>query len=147
MCIPAAVDVALVGARQSADLWTVGSADIASNLVHGGPVTFGCRRKSRLDHIDFEARELVRDSEFLLEHHRAPGRLLAVAERGVEDLHTTVVRTKLASRFPLPASRPPASRPRLPVSRRHALAAPGTISLAFTNVIIRRSDRPTSSMR
>ena len=136
-CSPAPFNVSPVSARQPTDDGTVDSANLTRNLVHGGPVAFRSSRKSRLDHIDPEPRELVRDGELLLERHRAPGCLLAVAERGVEDVHATIVGREGA---PLPASRRPASLS-------HALAAPGRISLALTKVIIRRSDRPTSSMR
>ena len=38
-----------------------------------------------LDHVDAELAERARDLELLLEVHRRAGRLLAVAQRGVED--------------------------------------------------------------
>ena len=43
-------------------------------------------REARLDHVDAEARQLLGDLELLADVERDPGRLLAVAQGGVEDL-------------------------------------------------------------
>ena len=44
-------------------------------------------REPGLDHVDAEARELIGDLELLPHVERDPGRLLAVSQGGVEDLH------------------------------------------------------------
>ena len=41
--------------------------------------------EARLDHVDAEVAQRPRDLELLPEVHRRAGRLLAVAQRGVED--------------------------------------------------------------
>ena len=43
-------------------------------------------REPRLDHVDAKARELLGDLDLLVDVERDPGRLLAVAQRGVEDV-------------------------------------------------------------
>src|SRR5262249_13541580 len=48
-------------------------------------VTSGGRREARLDDVDAEMLELACDRELLLDVHGGARRLLAVAERGVED--------------------------------------------------------------
>src|SRR5262249_2662675 len=48
-------------------------------------VAFGGRREARLDDVDAEMLELACDRELLLDVHGGARRLLAVAERGVED--------------------------------------------------------------
>ena len=121
-CAPAAVDVPLGGARQPADGRTIRAANLARDLMHGIPIAVRCRWVPSLDDIDAQPRQLLRDRELFARSHSAAGRLLAVAQRRIENHDTTVVEC-------------------------HALAAPGTTSFAFTNVIIRRSERPTSSMR
>ena len=78
-------DVVLGGAGEAADRRPVDAADLLGHGSHRLGVTGGGGGIARLDHVDPEARELVRHLELLGQRHRASGRLLAVAERGVED--------------------------------------------------------------
>src|SRR5438128_1751157 len=45
-------------------------------------------RETRFDDVDAERLELVRQPRLLVQIHRAPGRLLAIAQRRVEDFHS-----------------------------------------------------------
>ena len=49
-------------------------------------------REARLDHVDAQARELLRDLDLLLRVQRDAGRLLAVPQRRVEDVDPVLVR-------------------------------------------------------
>ena len=80
---PGGVDVRLVGARQPADHRAL---DVAGDLLDRLEVAGRGDREARLDHVDAEPCELLGDLDLLLRVERDPGRLLAVAQRGVEDL-------------------------------------------------------------
>ena len=80
---PRGVDVGLVGARETADRRAL---DVARDRLDGLEVAGRGDREARLDHVDAEARELLRDLDLLLGVQRDPGRLLPVAQRRVEDL-------------------------------------------------------------
>ena len=55
------------------------------DLAHGLEVALGGDRKARLADVDAQPAELVADVDFLLDVQRRAGRLLAVAQRRVED--------------------------------------------------------------
>src|SRR5262249_43898603 len=81
---------------------------LAGDRAHRLEVALARDREPRLDHVDAEALELARERELLGEVHAAPGRLLAVAQRGVEDpdrlgRHGVI----LARARPAPARGPP----------------------------------------
>ena len=76
------VDVFLAGARE-ADHGRPG--DGLGDSMHRLEIAGRRSREAGLDDIDAEALELARDRELLLDVHGAAGRLLAVAQRGVED--------------------------------------------------------------
>ena len=79
---PRAVDVFLVAARQAADRR---AADRAGDFADGFEVARRGDRKAGLDHVDAQVHERLRDLQLFFEVHAAAGRLLAVAERGVEN--------------------------------------------------------------
>ena len=80
-----AVDVLLAGARQPED-------DRLRHRVgdppHGLEVALRRGREAGLDDVDAELLELARDHQLLLDVHGRARRLLAVAQRGVEDLYS-----------------------------------------------------------
>src|SRR5262249_48116065 len=80
---PGGVDVRLVRAREPADRRPL---DVARDLLHGLEVTGRGDREAGLDHVDAEPRELLRNLDLLLRVERDPRRLLAVAQRRVEDV-------------------------------------------------------------
>ncbi len=86
--VPGSVDVGDVGARQAGD-------DRAfhrpGDLLHRLEVAGRGDREARLDHVHAQARELLRDLELLLRVERDPRRLLAVAQRRVEDQYSAWV--------------------------------------------------------
>ena len=61
------------------------AADLAGDLADGFRVTGGGDREAGLEDVDAEIGELVRHAELLVVVHGAAGRLLAIAERGVEE--------------------------------------------------------------
>ena len=85
---PGGVDVGLVGAGEAADHRAL---DLARDRLHGLEVAGRGDREPGLDHVDAEARELLGDLHLLLGVERDPRRLLAVAERGVEDVDAVCV--------------------------------------------------------
>ena len=104
--LPAAIDVARTGARQPADRGSVGAAISSAQWrapLAKSPVR--SRREAGLDDIDPQARQLPRDVELLVERHRAAGRLLAIAQRRVEDTHVD-----RRARLPPPAIPPSCAR-------------------------------------
>jgi hypothetical protein len=64
---------------------TEGVAGGAGDLAHGAEVALGGDREARLDDVHAHLVEEAGDLELLLVGHGGAGRLLAVAERGVED--------------------------------------------------------------
>ena len=79
---PRAVDVLFVAARQAANRR---AADRAGDFADRLEVARRSDRKAGLDHVDAQIHERLRDLQLLLEIHAATGRLLAVAQRGVEN--------------------------------------------------------------
>jgi len=79
-----AVDVLLAcpGERQNDRL-----RDDGGDATDGLVVALAGGGEAGLDHVDAEVLELARDRQLLLHVHGGTGRLLAVAEGGVEDLY------------------------------------------------------------
>ena len=77
-----AVDVLLPGAREAADDGVLGAL---GDLVDGREVALRRDRKAGLDDVDAHVVEQFGDFELLLVRHGGAGRLLAVAQGGVED--------------------------------------------------------------
>ncbi len=82
--VPALADVVLGAAGQTAD---DGALDLAGDGLHGGEIAGAAGRETGLDDIDTQADELVGDLQLLGSVHAAAGRLLAVAQGGVEEDH------------------------------------------------------------
>ena len=80
--LPCAIDVGGVGARQTADDRAL---DLAGDRLDRLEVAGRGDREAGLDDVDAEARELLGDLELLAGVQRDAGRLLAVAQRRVED--------------------------------------------------------------
>ena len=80
--LPAAVDILEVGARQPADR---GLLRQFGDLGDGGEIAVGRDGKSRLDDVDAHVVEQRGDLQLFLVAHGRAGRLLAVAQRRVED--------------------------------------------------------------
>ena len=79
------VDVGHVGAGQAGD---DRSFDGAGDGLHRLEVARRGDREARLDHVDAQARELLGDLQLLLRVQRDARRLLAVAQRRVEDQYS-----------------------------------------------------------
>ena len=77
-----ALDVLSSGAREAAD---AGLLEIARHRAHRLEIALARDREARLDHVDAEPLELARERQLLVQVHAAARRLLAVAQRGVED--------------------------------------------------------------
>ena len=75
-------DVAVVGARQRAD---GRFPDRVGDRLHGFEVAVGAGGEAGLDHVDLQALELAGDAQLLVLGHGGAGRLLAVAQGGVEN--------------------------------------------------------------
>ena len=80
--VPAAVDVGGDRARQARDH---GAPDLAGDVADRLEVALRGHGEARLDDVDAEARELPGQGELLRVVHGEARRLLAVAQRGVED--------------------------------------------------------------
>ena len=80
--LPAAVDVLEVGAREPADHRALGQL---GDLAHRLEVAVRGDREAGLDDVDAHLVEERGDLQLLVQAHGGAGRLLAVAERGVED--------------------------------------------------------------
>src|ERR1043165_8140088 len=94
--LPRALDVDPRRAGEPADDRRQGAqcrrtADLAGDRAHGLEVTGGRRWKAGLDDIYAEPRQRARDLELLGVRHRRARRLLAVAQRGVEDSNIRAV--------------------------------------------------------
>jgi hypothetical protein len=72
-----------VCAREAAD---DGALHVPRDRLDGLEVAGRGDREAGLDHIDAEARELLRDLDLLLRVQRDARRLLAVAQRRIEDV-------------------------------------------------------------
>lgn len=88
--LPRRINVRLVASGEAADdrhvpILRDGVPDLAGDGPDGLEVVEGGGGESGLDDVDAEAGELAGDVELLLGGHGGAGRLLAVAEGGVED--------------------------------------------------------------
>ena len=117
--LPGLVDVLAPAAGEPRDDRSVAASDLPRDPPYALQVVRARGREAGLHDVDAEHGELARHLEFLGARHRCARRLLAVAQRGVEDPDVVAVR--------------PWSRHRY-------------TSLASRNGIIRRSSRPTSSI-
>src|SRR5262249_15165445 len=79
---PGAVDVIVVAAGQAADH---GAFYFARDRLDRLEIARGGDGEASLDHVDAEVFERVGDFQLFGEVHAGAGRLLAVAERGVEN--------------------------------------------------------------
>ena len=82
-------DVAGGGAGQAADHRALGGADGGGDALDGVEVTAAGKGEAGLNDVDPEAGELLGDGELLLQIQAGAGRLLAIAEGGVEDQNPT----------------------------------------------------------
>ena len=85
---PGGVDVGLVGAGQAADHRAL---DVAGDRLDRLEVAGRGDREAGLDHVDAQPRQLLGDLDLLGGVQRDAGRLLAVAQRGVEDVDAVCV--------------------------------------------------------
>ena len=109
---PRGVDVFSSAARETRD---DRAADFASDEIHRLPIAARGDRKPGFDDVDPELRERLRDPQLFWLRHAAPGRLLAVAQRGIEDedavgvghrcLDDGAAQTKFAASFTSPEPR------------------------------------------
>jgi hypothetical protein len=90
-----AVDVGAAGARQRADHAVL---DLLGDLVDRAKVALGRDRESSLDHVHAHLLEQIGDLQLLGDGHRGARRLLAVAQRGIEDDDAVFVRGGVAPR-------------------------------------------------
>ena len=95
--VPGGVDVGGVGAREAGDDRAL---DLAGDRLDGLEVAGRGDREAGLDDVDAEPRELVGDLELLGGVERDAGRLLAVAQRRVEDQYSVGVLRCHVVRFP-----------------------------------------------
>ena len=86
--VPGGVDVGDMRPREPGDH---GSLDPARDLLDRFEVPGRGDREPGLDHVDPQPRELLRDLQLLLGVEADPGRLLAVAQRRVEDQYSVGV--------------------------------------------------------
>ena len=89
----AAVDVLEGGAREAADDGVLGAL---GDLVHGREIALRGDREAGLDDVDAHLVEQLGDLELLLVRHGGAGRLLAVAQGGVEDDDAVLLGLRLA---------------------------------------------------
>ena len=75
-------NIAVVGTRQGADGRIL---DGIGNQLHGLEITVGTGSKTGFDHVHLQALQLTRNAQFFILGHGSPGRLLAVAQGGVEN--------------------------------------------------------------
>ena len=93
--VPGRVDVLDVGARQTGHNRAF---DLPGDRLYGLEVAGARDREAGLDDVDAQAGELVGDLELLGRVERDAGRLLAVAQRGVEDQYSVGVHACLLLR-------------------------------------------------
>jgi hypothetical protein len=90
--LPGALDVHAARAGETAD---DGLFELLGDRAHRLEIAIAGDREARLDHVHPQPLELASERELLLEVHAAARRLLAVAQRRIEDADQ------------LPAHRPP----------------------------------------
>ena len=77
------VYIFLAGAREGGHF---AGADFAGHCADSFQISGRCDGESRFDHVDAELFELARQAKLFFPVHREAGGLLAVAQRGVEDV-------------------------------------------------------------
>ena len=80
--LPGAFDILRAGAGKARDNRT---PHRRGNRLHRREIAFGRDGESRLDHIDAQPVEVMRHAQLLRHIHAATRRLLAVAQRSVEN--------------------------------------------------------------
>ena len=78
----AGFDVANVATRESGECH---AAHVARDRGAGGKLALGTGRKPGFDDVDAKLSQCVREAQLLIRGHAAAGRLLAVAQGGVEN--------------------------------------------------------------
>ena len=86
-CIPRRTDIAVAGACQRTDCRTL---DALGNAADRRDLARPGRRKPRLDHVDLERRQRLGHPQLGVGAHREARRLLAIAQRRVENPHPVV---------------------------------------------------------
>src|SRR6056297_2466525 len=103
------IDIPGIATRQRTD---PGAADEFGNLLDGVEILLRRRGETSLDDIDAKLGKASRQTQFLSHAHAATGRLLAVAQRGVEDgdvlAHASAPSTAARGRI---VKRPASARP------------------------------------
>ena len=111
-----AVDIALLGARQADD---ARPANLLADPAHRFEIAVRRGGKAGFDHVDAEFLQLARDHDFLLHGHARARRLLAVAQRGIENLYDIILCSShvhfsvssIVIRWPDPEMKTPAAGP------------------------------------
>ena len=75
-------NVAVIGARERAN---GGILDRVGDQLHRLEIAIGAGRKTGFDHIHTQALQLACNAQLLVARHGCTGRLLAVAQRGIEN--------------------------------------------------------------
>jgi len=70
---------------QPADGRPIRLPHFTSYCMHSVAISRGGRRKARLDNINPETGQLARDGQLFRKRHRAPSRLFAITQGGIED--------------------------------------------------------------
>jgi hypothetical protein len=109
---PRRIDISSGAARETGDDRAL---DFASHEIHRLPIAARRDWETGFDDVDPELRERFRDPQLFWLSHAAAGRLLAVAQRGVEDedavgvghrcLDDGAAQTKFAASFTSPEPR------------------------------------------
>src|ERR1700741_4650586 len=81
-CLPRAFDVLLAGPRQPGDDWP---PDRCRNRLNRLEIAVRGNREPSFDYVHAEPVELLRHAQLLVDVHAATRRLLAIAQRGIED--------------------------------------------------------------
>jgi hypothetical protein len=83
-CLPGSLDVSSATTCQSCD---DGSANGTGYGLHGLKVSVGGNRKSGFNYVDAQSLKLLGQANFFRPGHTATGRLLSIAQGGVEYLY------------------------------------------------------------
>src|SRR5258705_8340653 len=111
-CFQRTLNVGLLGAREAYDART---ANFFTDSAHRIEIAVRRRGKAGFNHVDAELFQLARDDDFLFSGHARARRLLAVTQRGVENLYyVLVVHFTISSMFESvgsPRNKTPAAGP------------------------------------
>src|SRR5260370_1254376 len=91
---PGTFDIRTAGSRQSSNN---GAADDRGDGPYGFKVAIGGNGEPGFDHVGAQTVELMRQPQFFLMVHAAPGRLLSVAQGGIENGDSELLRGHGAS--------------------------------------------------